>query len=621
MPIEQIPGVHGGTVFHDGRGHIFRRQREFRGVTYMVCAHSTCPARGNMVANGDTIEETKPHNHDPDLDLPKALILRKRILQRCRKEKGSTRDIYREEIAKAGHLATHEVLCSMFSSLQRARSSVIPPCPPLPENLVQYKQLMEKPEYVRCARTLGGEPFLLDVVPSGHGDFSAIFMSPHMRKLLKECEVFHIDGTFRCVPKSPLCQQLTTITAMQDDNGFPVVLILMSKCSRMAYVTVLRRILQEEPEWQPSIVIADYENILQSALDEVFGTTGLTSVLGCWYQYTQALWRRLQTVPLLAEDSSALLGARMAMALPVLPSTLISSGLSEIVTFLMDELEGELWDQMLEFLQYVDEQWIEKYGGEKLSVNDLDHKLNYDIETLHHRIMVYMVNVKNGGQPGFWDFISGLQKFESDQSKILKTLEEKGKISKPRKKRHYQTQNKQIRDLCVKLYTRVISVREFLTSLTHRVYRACLWNGSWSQHYQGEGDDEAVQEEDNIFEGAVDIKYEVVDDYEKVFTIDELQEEVEVTEEILEENRVTEISEEEIEGTEELQGETEGTVDYQDDDQAVEEFQEKEKEEAIEDDITELNNHRSREEIHVSMQGSMNSQDTGTYYVLVIEDD
>ncbi|XP_068084853.1 uncharacterized protein [Anabrus simplex] len=93
------------------------------GVEVIRYANEKLLVQGCILPRGRKIKVTKPHNHEPDLDLPVALTVRDRILQRCRMETVPLKDIYNEEIARAGHLSTHETLCSMTSAMRRARAS------------------------------------------------------------------------------------------------------------------------------------------------------------------------------------------------------------------------------------------------------------------------------------------------------------------------------------------------------------------------------------------------------------------------------------------------------------------------------------------------------------------
>ncbi|XP_068086169.1 uncharacterized protein [Anabrus simplex] len=474
MPLDQIPGPRGGLVFHDGDGFIYKRQKEVKGVTYFICGYRKCPSRGTLQPKSDTIKVTKKHDHRPDPLIPQALLLRSRILQRCREEKEPCKKIFYEEVSKMSHLAKHEFIRGMGSAMQRARFAA---CPAVPAALMGFRALMKKGEqFAKYTTTLKDEPFLLDVVVSAEGDQAAIFLPASMKQLMKEAEEFHADASFKFVPDRPPCELLTVISAIFREHAFPVVYILMSKQTKSLYMKVFYRLLKEVPEWSPATFLADYEAPLLYALQEVFRISGSTSVHGCWFQFTQALWRKKRAMKLMLNSNTiALKGAQMAMVLPLLPHALIFEGLSEVITFLTNNLEGELLERMLEFMEYVDE-WIKWVGPETISVDDVENKSIFSMQSFHRSMLNHLRSQQHFNYPEFWHFMYALQRVESEKALMLHVLEQQGFESGRAKRREEILQERALEVNKKKFVTGEITLREFLQNLSIRVFKPFLFN-------------------------------------------------------------------------------------------------------------------------------------------------
>lgn len=67
----------------------------------------------------------------------------------------------------------------------------------------------------------------------------------------------------------------------------------MSRKTERAYVSLFQKILEIEPEWQPEILIVDFERAAMVALRILFPNS---RIQGCWFHSSQAVWKRVNSL-------------------------------------------------------------------------------------------------------------------------------------------------------------------------------------------------------------------------------------------------------------------------------------------------------------------------------------
>ena len=88
----------------------------------------------------------------------------------------------------------------------------------------------------------------------------------------------------------------------------------------MLYEAVLRKINTMESQFQPTQVIADFEEAPAAALRNVYGDQLIVS--GCWFHYAEALIKRLRKLGLTdayRNDEETQTIGRCLLSLPLLP--------------------------------------------------------------------------------------------------------------------------------------------------------------------------------------------------------------------------------------------------------------------------------------------------------------
>jgi len=87
-----------------------------------------------------------------------------------------------------------------------------------------------------------------------------------------------------------------TIFVPYAEYAFPVVYALMTRQTKALYKAAPEKVHELVPEFQPSQVIADFEEAAATAVREVFGYQ--VTVSGCWFHHAQAVMKRLKKIGL-----------------------------------------------------------------------------------------------------------------------------------------------------------------------------------------------------------------------------------------------------------------------------------------------------------------------------------
>lgn len=153
-----------------------------------------------------------------------------------------------------------------------------------------------------------------------------IFLTERNCSRLAACEEIFIDGTFKCSPKP--FTQLLTIHGRYLGRILPMAFCLLRGKEVGLYQQVLKRIKQRirhvtRQEFDIRRCICDFEISLIRALQTEFPRV---TVKGCYFHFTQSIWRRIQKLGLAtAYKRSKTFGnfAKQLMALAYLPTALV----------------------------------------------------------------------------------------------------------------------------------------------------------------------------------------------------------------------------------------------------------------------------------------------------------
>ena len=174
--------------------------------------------------------------------------------------------------------------------------------------------------------------------------------------MLREGKSFFMDGTFKSC--SNQFAQLYTIhvdlgSTHEETNVVHILFALQANKKTETYVKLFQVILNEVPAWRPEKVNVDFETAVISALTEVFPNT---KIQGCFFHFTQRLWRKVQEVGLTSlykQEKEISDVIRMCAALAFLKPEDVEEGWLFIHSVAPDDTK------LTEFLDYFINQWLE----------------------------------------------------------------------------------------------------------------------------------------------------------------------------------------------------------------------------------------------------------------------
>jgi len=159
----------------------------------------------------------------------------------------------------------------------------------------------------------------------------ALFVTGHNVRRLLDCGTIYVDGTFRTAPHPYV--QMITIHGLYRGVVIPLCFSLVSGKTVGQYRQILQHIAGRirtvcHRRWRPVTVVCDFEIALITALQTELPRT---RIRGCYFHYTQSLWRKVAALGLASRyRSNSSRGRRMrkviqkVMALGFLPSLLVA---------------------------------------------------------------------------------------------------------------------------------------------------------------------------------------------------------------------------------------------------------------------------------------------------------
>lgn len=396
-----------------------------------------------------------PHYEHEDAS---AEIARLTITARCRKraadEEEPLRQIFDDECRGSGNAAHSVSFGALESSMYKRRRRALPTLPNDPEQ--SDKAIAES----RFA-SLEESSFYRGQVTAAGNSSAVIFASDQQLALLRSSTVIHIDSTFRVVPK--LYYQLFSIFVPHAGYLFPVLFSLMTRKTTELYETVLRKLRDLIPDFQPEQVIADFEDAPIAAIHTIFGNDVVVS--GCWFHYAQALVKKVRKIGLsdaYNTDVATKQVIRCLMSLPLLRPIDITSGFEDIKTLVTPDTP--FINSMKKMLSYVEKQWIKKstVGPDRLSVHDSESRTNNAVESFHSALR-RRVKVAH---PNLFTFLGHLQRVTADIQAEIARLN-LGLVIRRSKKRSNLINENRIKT-CIRRYNNgSYTIIQYLNALSH----------------------------------------------------------------------------------------------------------------------------------------------------------
>uniref|UniRef100_T1JH24 MULE transposase domain-containing protein n=1 Tax=Strigamia maritima TaxID=126957 RepID=T1JH24_STRMM len=361
-----------------------------------------------------------------------------------------------------------------------------------------------------------GNLFFRNILTALDGSISIVFAGDELLNALQTTTSLHIDGTFKVSPY--LFMQFCTLHAFAFDYAFPAIYVLMTHKTQAAYECLLRYVLELQPNLNPTVVMSDFETALQNAVSICFPRA---RVAGCFFHYSQAIWRRVQKLGLTdgyRDNPRITRTVKRCMALSLLPHTSFVAGLQTIREY--TRLQGIDSGKVKSLLLYIERRWIRIITPERFSVFDLIRRTNNDVESFH-KTLLKRIGLSH---PNIWEFMVKLIYIEDKTRLDLERADDAMRIRRAKKK-VYILNNIHIINAQAKLNSGEISIDKYLRTVAHDIPELST-NDTMVENADDEIDVNVVEDViDNVVDNMVDNVVEnVVEDVG--FVVDNVVEDV-----------------------------------------------------------------------------------------------
>ncbi|CAF1166798.1 unnamed protein product [Adineta ricciae] len=367
-------------------------------TTYWACQFKGCSAVAHTsTGTGILIKQKNDHCHP---SVPEKIEIRKlmnKVKSRIACETTAIGQIYDQEMAKA-NLSTTALV--MAPTAIEARAGL---------NLQRRKAIPALPVSIdfyipRCYKVaLNGERFLLaDHVWHADAGISkriVIFATDEQLKFLFKCTHILMDGTFSTSPKH--FTQVYSIHGLKYKQSFLCVIVLMTERKAFSYKHMFRVLrsnaVRLQLGFEPTKITTDFESALINVIKAEFPNA---QHKGCYFHYTNAIHRRIQTLGLSTvykTEHDARSSARKLMALALLPLNQVKLAFDDIVEGAPDSID--------DLIDYFRDYWMKNMNLSLWNVADLDVRTNNHVEGWNNRFNKRM----NKTHPNMWAFIACLQ--------------------------------------------------------------------------------------------------------------------------------------------------------------------------------------------------------------------
>ena len=258
-----------------------------------------------------------------------------------------------------------------------------------------------------------------------------LLCTEHQLQLLSNAKTWYFDATFKVV-KKPFYQLFSVNAFVRHDDSLkqlPLALCLMSRRLKEDYVAVLQRIVDLLPNHRVQRCFLDFEKAEWQSIRHVLPEVERR---GCAFHFTQAVWRKIQTLGLqgaYTSDDGTYKLLRKLMALCYLPEQHIPAIFRRLAT-------QATTDPIKQLFSYFEKNWLQSsiWPPSSWSVYTMAIRTNNDLEGWHNRL-----NQK--GRPGMNFYMLVLMLHEEATSvPIQARLVSENKLKQHQKKTYRQTQ-------------------------------------------------------------------------------------------------------------------------------------------------------------------------------------
>ena len=300
-----------------------------------------------------------------------------------------------------------------------------------------------------------------------------IFGTDTMSGLLRESPTWMMDATFKVVPS--LFMQLFVMHAVKNEDVFPCLYVLMQNNEEQTYKRVFQVVGQEilGDDTSPTTCIADFELAIHNAIKS---TWEQAEVQGCFFHFSQSIWRKTQDVGLAAlyvQDPEVRKRVKSLLSLAFLRPAEVASTFDEI----FDEYNDD--PRLDELFGYFEATYVgrkpnrgprrrPRYSIESWSVRARTlqgiPRTNNKVEGFHRGLQ----SMFDGPKPTMWRFLTGLKKEHSlHYAEYLQVVVAGEEPPQPTKK--WRDLNLRLKNLIQRNENGSLEVRELMRGIGHNV--------------------------------------------------------------------------------------------------------------------------------------------------------
>lgn len=430
MALEFITTNRGGRKL-TLNGHIFVLNRKSDTTVFWRCSHyKTCPATVITSTEDDSVKKVgRDHNHQPD---QAQIEVSKRTAALKEAVKANTqvpvKRLYSEAFSAADNddgdfLRSRPTFQSVRSTLYNQRRKTLPPFPR------RIQEVMLEGSWAESAR---GQPFLL--ADDGTEQKILVFSTDQNLEILSASEHVFLDGTFKVAP--PFFKQMYTLHVHYLGQMIPVVFALLPCKTQEVYIRlfgIISRLCHDRRlPFHPRQIQTDFE---MAAICAIRISFPLADIRGCFFHYTQAIWRKVQTLGLAGayrESPEVKTFVRRLAVLPLVPLQELDNVWMDVHGMAPAEVPG-----VSELCDYMVSTWVDDTNSmfQRELWNHFQTLLEAGIRTNNHVEAFHSAFNRNfhTAHPNVYTFVTVLKKRQDETETIITSLDA-GNAPPPRKR-------------------------------------------------------------------------------------------------------------------------------------------------------------------------------------------
>lgn len=212
--------------------------------------------------------------------------------------------------------------------------------------------------------------------------------------------------------------QLHIILGRRFDSFVPLIYVLSTRKDAQTYSTIFRKLVEVKPTLDPKHIMVDFE---RAAMQEISAVFPEAEVHGCFFHFSQCIWRKIQQYGLATEyrdDAEFAAKLRYLPALAFMPCANIRKAfddLKKIMKLPKRPRAGTLHFKLRQLYDYFEETWVGKgntppkfahniWNMRSLTLSGLP-RTNNAVEGWHNA-MTTAIGCKN---PSIWTFVEKLK--------------------------------------------------------------------------------------------------------------------------------------------------------------------------------------------------------------------